>query len=388
MGGIARAEVDLLRRLIREQRLAKADAQQILAELQTARQRDEPVRLEELLALRGVRGPGLDPTGDPAGTDPAHTDPAPPYDEIDADRSEPSRGHPSRDARNPSDTIRTGSHRSDSGSEPTAVAEAEAEASTEAEDEFSTPVATTVGNRGPASASSTQGRVTRPRPPGMAAPSTRPSVRPRRPWLFIITALIAASGALVGSGWWLLQSGQPPSTEPVREVFDQFRQAILDGDGRRAALFLDQATIQRYEDLRYHALMTERAALQRLPAAARNAVLASRTILDRETVLALTGQGLFARFVEQRWIDPAALQALAVGEITITGRTARSAVSNADGEPSEAHWQFTREGRSWKVHALATPALQPSPERLEQVLETTGDEQPLDRVWQPLVHQR
>ena len=147
----------------------------------------------------------------------------------------------------------------------------------------------------------------------------------------------------------------------VRATFEAYREALIAGDGERAAALVDRETGDYYRELKRLVLDGDEEEVRQ------------RTFVDRFLIVAfrhqfeaaeLTGMGLadvIGRAMEIGWINGAAIEQLAVGEVRIEGdeafAAARTRASLEDpalgGGIDELEYRFVNEGGSWKFRFSA-----------------------------------
>ncbi len=147
----------------------------------------------------------------------------------------------------------------------------------------------------------------------------------------------------------------------VRATFEAYRQALIAGDGERAAALVDRETVDYYRELK------------RLVLGGGEEEVRQRTFVDRFLIVAfrhqfdaaeLTGMDLadvIGRAMEIGWINGAAIEQLAVGEVRTFGNeafaAARTRASLEDpalgGGVDELEYRFVNESGTWKFRFSA-----------------------------------
>jgi hypothetical protein len=141
--------------------------------------------------------------------------------------------------------------------------------------------------------------------------------------------------------------GQGPGLSP-QDVFAEFRSAVGQGSGEKAAQLLSKETAALYERLRRAAITTARADLERLSIVEVFGVLSLRHTFSKKELEANTGKSLLAKALVS---DPASREAL--GRIEIDQITYKQDVAIAtmkhNGKPvPDTVLTFRKQGNSWK----------------------------------------
>ena len=166
---------------------------------------------------------------------------------------------------------------------------------------------------------------------------------------------------------------QPPAASPVidpeggdaeaavRATFEAYRQALIAGDGDRATALVDRATGDYFRDLKRLALMGSGEDVRQRTFVDRFLVVAFRHQFDAAELTAMELADVIVRAMEIGWINSAAIEQLAVGEVRIEGdeawAAARTRASLEDpalaGGIDEMEYRFVREDGSWKFRFSA-----------------------------------
>ena len=166
---------------------------------------------------------------------------------------------------------------------------------------------------------------------------------------------------------------QPPAASPVigpqgdhaeaavRATFEAYRQALIAGDGDRATALVDRATGDYFRDLKRLALTGSGEEVRQRTFVDRFLVVAFRHQFDAAELAAMELADVIVRAMEIGWINSAAIEQLAVGEVRIEGdeawAAARTRASLEDpalaGGIDEMEYRFVREDGSWKFRFSA-----------------------------------
>ncbi len=180
------------------------------------------------------------------------------------------------------------------------------------------------------------------------------SVRP----MVVAAALVLVAAAL---------AAQPPTPESgdaeaaVRATFEAYRQALIAGDGERAAALVDRETGGYYRELKRLVLNGGEEEVRQRTFVDRFLIVAFRHQFDAAELTAMELADVIVRAMEIGWINSAAIEQLAVGEVRIEGdeayAAARTRASIEDpalgGGIDELEYRFVNEGGMWKFRFSA-----------------------------------
>ena len=147
----------------------------------------------------------------------------------------------------------------------------------------------------------------------------------------------------------------------VRATFEAYRQALIAGDGERAAALFDRETGDYYRELKRLVLDGGEEEVRQRTFVDRFLIVAFRHQFDAAELTAMELADVIARAMEIGWINGAAIEQLAVGEVRIEGdeayAAARTRASLEDpalgGGVDELEYRFVNEGGTWKFRFSA-----------------------------------
>ena len=180
------------------------------------------------------------------------------------------------------------------------------------------------------------------------------SVRP----MVVAAALVLVAAPL---------AAQPPTPESgdaeaaVRATFEAYRQALIAGDGERAAALVDRETDAYYRELKRLVLDGGEEEVRQRTFVDRFLIVAFRHQFDAAELTGMDLADVIVRAMEIGWINGAAIEQLAVGEVRIEGNeafaAARTRASLEDaalgGGIDELEYRFVNEGGTWKFRFSA-----------------------------------
>lgn len=144
----------------------------------------------------------------------------------------------------------------------------------------------------------------------------------------------------------------PGSAESaIRDVFDNYRSALLAGDGAAAHGFLSQSSIDYYVEMRDLALTVPRAELEARSLVDRLHVLTLRYVLAPQRLESMEPVDVVAYAVESGLIGQGTLQQQGLDEITVDGDEAEATILR-DGSGTEFTYSFVQDPGGWKMDLL------------------------------------
>ncbi len=157
------------------------------------------------------------------------------------------------------------------------------------------------------------------------------------------------------------EGGDAEVEAAVRATFEAYRQALLAGDGERAAALVDRTTDEYYRDLKRLVLDGTEQDVRQRTFVDRFLVVAFRHQFDAAELTGMELADVIVRAMEIGWINSAAIEQLAVGSVRIEGdeawAAARTRASLEDpalgGGIDELEYRFVREDGIWKFRFSA-----------------------------------
>ena len=144
----------------------------------------------------------------------------------------------------------------------------------------------------------------------------------------------------------------PPSAESaIRGVFDDYRAALLAGDGADAYGFLSQSSIDYYVEMRDLALTAPRAELEARSLVDRLHVLTLRYVLAPQRLESMEPVDVVAYAVESGLIGQGTLQQQGLDEITVDVDQAEATIVS-EGSGTEFTYSFVQDPGGWKMDLL------------------------------------
>lgn len=142
----------------------------------------------------------------------------------------------------------------------------------------------------------------------------------------------------------------------VRATFEAYRQALIAGDGERAAGLVDRETGEYYRQLKRLVLEGGEEEVRRRTFVDRFLIVAFRHQFDAAELRGMDLADVIVRAMEIGWINGAAIEQLAVGDVRIEGdeavAAARTRASLEDpslsGGIDELEYRFVNEDGVWK----------------------------------------
>jgi hypothetical protein len=137
----------------------------------------------------------------------------------------------------------------------------------------------------------------------------------------------------------------------IRKTFAEYRQALSDGDGAKAADLVSAQTIGYYGEIVDHALNMPRQKLARLDFISKFMVLRIRHEFDQAQIEAMNGRQLLILGVDKGWISKASVAEVdQLSDIKVDGHRASASIPQASGIPL---FYFLNES-AWKLDLVAS----------------------------------
>lgn len=159
-------------------------------------------------------------------------------------------------------------------------------------------------------------------------------------------------------------AGTGDAEAAVRATFEAYRQALMAGDGEAAASLVDRETGEYYRQLKRLVLEGSEEEVRGRSFVDRFLVVAFRHQFVREELAAMELADVIVRAMDIGWINSAAIEQLAVGEVRVDGSEAvadaRTRASLEDpslaGGMDELEYRFVNEDGQWKFRFSALVA--------------------------------
>jgi len=209
----------------------------------------------------------------------------------------------------------------------------------------------------------------------------------------VLVALLAGASASAAT----ITLPETPEATAVKRGFAEYKAALKQRDGTRAAETVSHNSFDFYDRMRKLALSAPREELALLEGTERMLVLALRLQAPLDLLTSATPEELVAHAVSTETITDTGVARTELGEIRTEGELARGWVV-VDGNPTQGVLQFVREGGRWKfdlefamqssaglIEAIAQQNGLTEDEVILKLLEQ-GVEQPVGpEIWQPPV---
>jgi len=138
-----------------------------------------------------------------------------------------------------------------------------------------------------------------------------------------------------------------PSPEKlIREVFESYRQALIDKDGDKAWYYIDSQTINFFEDLRNKSLTLSYEDMNGLDVMKKFIILRLRNDFNKKQLETMNPKDIFVAGVERGYISNDTIKDIKLNKIEVQGNIASGFVSQAPKIPS---FYFAEANGIWKV---------------------------------------
>jgi len=137
--------------------------------------------------------------------------------------------------------------------------------------------------------------------------------------------------------------------ELVRKTFNNYKQSILNAQGKEAIRFIDQKTVRYYDKELELSVSGDSATINNLALMDKLTVFIARHQVPKSELLSMTGSQFFIYAVDQGMIGKNSVIAIQIGEVQVKGEVAYGRmVSN--GQDTPLFFQFNKESKQWKVN--------------------------------------
>lgn len=135
--------------------------------------------------------------------------------------------------------------------------------------------------------------------------------------------------------------------ELIKQSFQTYKKSVLSDNGTAAADVVDKRTINHYERLLKLTLSADSTSLEALPLMDKFFVLAIRHTIDPDSILRMTGRGLFIHAINEGMIGKEGAMKLNIDNITIENDFA-VAEFTTDGKNTGIKIYFYKDSGKWK----------------------------------------
>jgi len=158
--------------------------------------------------------------------------------------------------------------------------------------------------------------------------------------------------ALVLSAAVSAQQGQTTEARAIETAFSEYKTALLEENGAKAADIVSARTIAFYEGIRTQALTTPREKLSSLDFMSRLMVIRVRHEFTKAQIEQLTGRKLLAFAVDRGWISRSGVATIEqLTDIQVNGSKASASIPGGRGFPL---FHFVKESGQWKLDLVAS----------------------------------
>jgi hypothetical protein len=182
----------------------------------------------------------------------------------------------------------------------------------------------------------------------------------------------------------------------VREAYEAYKNAILDGRGAEAVRYLNRASIAFYGEMKALALRAPESEVRRLPVMNKVTVLLLRHRVAPDVLEKMSPEEIVVYGVDRGWIGRDAVENSDIGDVRVNGDVA-TAEYVMGGQRTPISYRFTREDGVWKFDFTALlPVVDGAlrellkRERMDEdkfvlgLLEQVSGEKPARSIWKPL----
>ena len=182
----------------------------------------------------------------------------------------------------------------------------------------------------------------------------------------------------------------------VKDVFTQYKKAILADKGAEAAKLIDSRTIFYYDSILLAIKQADSLQISKMTIMDKLMVLSVRHRATREEIMKFNGLSLFIYAIEKGMVGKSSVAANSIGTVTIDGNQAKGQLV-VDGKASRVNFMFYKEAGVWKLNLTAIFPL--GNVAFKQMVKSSGEEEnvfilklldmmtgnePSKDIWKPL----
>ena len=185
----------------------------------------------------------------------------------------------------------------------------------------------------------------------------------------------------------------------IRDCFARYKEAIMNGRGKEAAEYVDQATIEWYRQSLEWAKSAKRHEVEAMPFMDKMQVLMIRSRIPKEKVLSMSGKEFFIYGVDSGMVSKDSVEKIGgVSKVSSIHENFAKTKMLHDGKEAPFGFSFTFEEGQWKlnipsVFLIASQAIKTVVKEMEMTedqfifssLEHATGKKPTDSLWEPLV---
>ncbi|MEP6646379.1 MAG: hypothetical protein ABJC12_04770 [Saprospiraceae bacterium] len=137
-------------------------------------------------------------------------------------------------------------------------------------------------------------------------------------------------------------------TEAIKEVFKNYKNAIMTDQENEAIDYMDSRTLDYYKNIRQLVIHADSVTLDAQPLLDKFTILNIRHIATKKQILAFDDKSIIAFVIKNGMMGKNTLEGFELGKITIKDKTAKAMII-ADGEKSDKFYNFYSDGTHWKI---------------------------------------
>jgi len=142
--------------------------------------------------------------------------------------------------------------------------------------------------------------------------------------------------------------GQRKEKKLVQQSFDNYKSAILNGNGVEAIKYVDSRTFSYYSDILDKTKNADSLALDSLDAMDKLIILSVRHRATKKEILAFNGKTLLIYAIKEGLISKNSVENSKIGDVKIDGDFAKGQFV-VNGKKAPLYFHFYKENKAWKV---------------------------------------
>lgn len=191
-------------------------------------------------------------------------------------------------------------------------------------------------------------------------------------------------------------TGQDKEAAAVRQVFDNYKAAILNDEGENALQYIDSRTEKYYAGILDAVKNGDSATLSSLSLIDRITIFSIRHRASRQEIIGMTGNELFVYAIRKGMVGKGGVARNSIGDVTINGDFATGQVV-VSGTQTPLAFHFYKEEGKWKMDLtsifpitnqafkkMVEESGEPENEYLFGLLEMLTGKKPGPEIWQKI----
>jgi len=137
-------------------------------------------------------------------------------------------------------------------------------------------------------------------------------------------------------------------TQPIRDVFDNYKSAIMAGENSKAIEFMDTRTLDYFKMIHEYVLTADSLTLESLSIMDKFTVLSIRQMATRKEILAFTDKSIIDFTIRKGMMGKNTVEGFTLGKISVKDNFAKAQILEEE-KKSDKYYHFYSDGTQWKI---------------------------------------